>query len=398
MMKDEKNKRQYQLKDNSFEHISEKLKEEESEEINRKKNTTEEQETPVLRSKAKKKKTSFEVKDELEQNACWETEANEEIKHKEKESDKTIVFATDILPKGETELKITPEFKENTRHLLGELGDAQMKTNLEKNIPEEKIHCQVQENFTIVNAQTKQDFQMKESQRQTETTQDTQLQAEVYDLKKEADELSKDRDRIRTALEKNEAMLIHYQEKAHQLEKKVQVMRSSEEESQERVCTMQRAVAELELKLMKLQQRNERLEHRIEKLRLDKTNLRDTLKQVELEREKLRCQLSQSNAEMQDLSNSSGADELKCLRARASELTAEVHQLRLLLASDHQERADFIDQSLRNSNSLQTLRQDLNDSLTLVSKQLAPTVLECETQRLDRSIRGEQLRILLSHS
>lgn len=76
----------------------------------------------------------------------------------------------------------------------------------------------------------------------------------------------------------------------------------------------------------------------------------------------------------------------------------QVHQLRLLLASDHQERADFIDQSLRNSKSLQTLRQDLNDSLTLVSEQLAPSVLECETHRLDRSIRGEQLRILFSHS
>ncbi|KAK3543475.1 hypothetical protein QTP70_022071 [Hemibagrus guttatus] len=176
------------------------------------------------------------------------------------------------------------------------------------------------------------------------------------------------------------------------------MMSRCEEESKERVCTMQRAVAELEVKLMKLQQRNQRLEHRIEKLRLEKMNLRDTLKQVELEREKLRCQLSQSSAEIQDHSSSSGADELKCLRARASELTAQVHQLRLLLASDHQERADFIDQSLRNSNSLQTLRQDLNDSLTLVSKQLAPSVLECETQRLDRSIRGEQLRILLSHS
>ncbi|KAK3568968.1 hypothetical protein QTP86_021379 [Hemibagrus guttatus] len=177
-----------------------------------------------------------------------------------------------------------------------------------------------------------------------------------------------------------------------------EMMSRCEEESKERVCTMQRAVAELEVKLMKLQQRNQRLEHRIEKLRLEKMNLRDTLKQVELEREKLRCQLSQSSAEIQDHSSSSGADELKCLRARASELTAQVHQLRLLLASDHQERADFIDQSLRNSNSLQTLRQDLNDSLTLVSKQLAPSVLECETQRLDRSIRGEQLRILLSHS
>ncbi|XP_026766813.3 centrosome-associated protein CEP250 [Pangasianodon hypophthalmus] len=414
LLKDEENERQRQLKDNSLELISEKLKAEESE-INRMKNT--------LESQMEKKNTSFElVKDELgakreTDTMKKETEANEKIKHAEKQSVKKITFATEILPEKETELKIIPELKEeNARHLLGEqLGDAQMETdilkrqmerekkqnvmtNLGGNILVEKIHSQFQKNFTIVNAQTKKDFQMKESQSQTRMTENIELQAEVYDLKKEADELRKDRDRLRTALEKNEAMLIHYQEKARQLEKKVQVVSSCEEESQERVCALQRAVAELELKLMKLQQRNERLEHRIEKLRLEKMNLRDTLKQVELEREKLRCQLSQSDGEVQDCSNPSGADELRCLRARASELTAQVHQLRLLLASDHQERAEFIDQSLRNSESLQTLRQDLNDSLTLVSKQLAPSVLECETQRLDRSIRGEQLRILLSHS
>ncbi|MCJ8732163.1 hypothetical protein PDJAM_G00207900 [Pangasius djambal] len=410
---DEENKRQSELKDNSLELISEKLKAEESE-IHRVKNT--------LESKMEKKKTSFElVGDELGEKREPDTmekeaEANEKIKHVEKQSVKKITFATGILPEKETELRIIPEFKEeNARHLLREqLGDAQMETdiskrqmegekqnvmtNLGENILVEKIHSQFRKNFTIVNAQTKKDFQMKESQSPTRMTENVELQAEVYDLKKEADELRKDRDRLRTALERNEAMLIHYQEKAHQLEKKVQVVSNCEEESQGRVCALHRAVAELELKLMKLQQRNERLEHRIEKLRLEKMNLRDTLKQVELEREKLRCHLSQSDAEIQDCSNPSGADELRCLRARASELTAQVHQLRLLLASDHQERAEFIDQSLRNSESLQTLRQDLNDSLTLVSKQLAPSVLECETQRLDRSIRGEQLRILLSRS
>ncbi|XP_058248634.1 centrosome-associated protein CEP250 isoform X1 [Hemibagrus wyckioides] len=297
-MKYEKNKRQSQLKDNSFE-LREKLKQEESE-INTK-NIMEEQEITVLRSKTEKKKTSFElVKDELGQKR--ETGANEKIKHIEPESDKTVVFAIDILPKGETGLKITPEFKEeNTRHLLGELNDAKMDTNLEKNILLEKTHCHFQENFTIVNADTKRDFQMKELLSQTEMTENTELQAEVYDLKNETDELKKDRDRFRKALEKNEAILIHYQEKAHQLEKKVQMMIGCEEESKERVYTMQKAVAELELKLIKLQQRNQRLEHRIEKLRLEKMNLRDTLKQVELEREKLRCQLSQSSAEMQDL-------------------------------------------------------------------------------------------------
>ncbi|KAF7709785.1 hypothetical protein HF521_016635 [Silurus meridionalis] len=249
-------------------------------------------------------------------------------------------------------------------------------TNLGDNIFEKKT--QFLENATIENAQ---DFKTKEFQSATTTTENIELQTKLYDIKKEADELRKERDHLRTSLEKNEAMLIHYLEKAHQLEIKVQTASGFEEESQGRVCALQRAVAELELKLVKLQQRNERLEHRNDKLRLEKTNLRDALNQFVLEREKMRCQLSQTDAEIQDYSSPSGADELKCLRA-------QVHQLRLLLASDHQKWADFIHQSLRNSNSLQTLRQDLNDSLTLVSKQLASPVLECETQRLEKSLRG----------
>lgn len=70
--------------------------------------------------------------------------------------------------------------------------------------------------------------------------------------------------------------------------------------------------------------------------------------------------------------------------------------MRLLLTTDHQDRAEFIDRSVRNNESLQTLRQDLNDSLALVSRQLDPPVLESETQRLDRSIRQEQLRLSVS--
>ncbi|XP_053482318.1 centrosome-associated protein CEP250 isoform X2 [Ictalurus furcatus] len=323
LLKDEENKRLCQLKDNSSELISEKLKEEESE-INRMKNTLEEREIAMLYSKMEMKKLSFElVKDELGEKSFTmsdttkkEMEATKKIKHVKKQSAKKIMFAPEILPENETELKIIPEFKEeHARHMLGEqLGDSQMETdilkrqmerekqnvitNLEKNV--EKIHSQFQENFTIVNAQTKKDFQMKELQSQTRMAENTELQAEVYDLKKEADELRKDRDRLRTELENAMAMLILYQEKAHQLEKNVQVVSSCEEESQGRMCALQRGVAELELKLMKLQQRNERLEHRIEKLRLEKMNLRDTLKQVELEREKLRCQLSQSDAELQE--------------------------------------------------------------------------------------------------
>ncbi|KAM9486262.1 uncharacterized protein Hap1MRO34_006362 [Clarias gariepinus] len=394
LLKDQKNKRPNQLK-------------EEEREINRINDPLEEQEMNMLESKMEKKTISFElVKDKRETDPMKnKIKSNNRMDHVEKQSDEKDI-----------KLVIIPEIEEeHARDLLREkLKDAQIETDivkrqmerkkqnvttyLEKSTFVEKIHSQFQENFTIVNVQTKKDFETKESQSQTQMKENIELQAKVYDLKKEADELRKDRDRIRSALEKNEAMLIHYQEKVHQLENKVQVVSSCEEESQNRVCALQRAVAELELKLMKLQQKNERLEHRIEKLRLEKTNLRETLKQVELEREKLQCQLARPEAEIQDCSSPLGADELKYLRSRARELTAQVHQLRLLLASDHQERADFIEESLKNSKSLQMLRQDLNDSLTLVSKQLAPTVLECETQRLDRSIREEQLKILLSHS
>ncbi|XP_062862051.1 centrosome-associated protein CEP250 [Trichomycterus rosablanca] len=236
----------------------------------------------------------------------------------------------------------------------------------------------------------------------------TEKEVEVYGLREEVVELGKDRDRFKSALEKNEEMLIHYKEKLQQLENhKVKEVESNHVEIwdtdtplQRRVVTLQRAVAELELQIKKLQQRNERLEQRIDKLREQKKNLKDTLKQVELEREKLRRQHSPSSldAGLQDFSGPAGADELTRLRAQASELTEQVHHLRLMLAADHQERADFIDRSMRNSESLQTLRQDLNDSLELVSRQLVPPVLKSETQRLDRSIREEQLRLSVSQN
>ncbi|KAL0184005.1 hypothetical protein M9458_019701, partial [Cirrhinus mrigala] len=54
--------------------------------------------------------------------------------------------------------------------------------------------------------------------------------------------------------------------------------------------------------------------------------------------------------------------------------------------------AEFIDRSLKNSKSLMSLRQDLNDSLAAVSQRPVPSVLESETQRLDRSIREEERR------
>jgi len=69
-----------------------------------------------------------------------------------------------------------------------------------------------------------------------------------------------------------------------------------------------------------------------------------------------------------------------------------------MLAVDHQQRAEFIDRSLKNSQSLMFLRQDLNESLAAVSQRPVPSVLESETQRLDRSIREEELRLSLSQS
>ena len=77
---------------------------------------------------------------------------------------------------------------------------------------------------------------------------------------------------------------------------------------------------------------------------------------------------------------------------------AQVHHLRLTLAMDHHQRAQFLQRSSRNSQWLVSLRQDLSDSLAMVSRQPIPSVLENETQRLDRSLKEEELRLSLSQS
>lgn len=233
LLKDEKNKIQIKIKDNSFELISEKLKEEESG-INRMKNSLKEGEIEM-----EKQTSSFEVvKDKLGEKRETDTtkkemKANEKIKRVEKQSIQKCLFTTKVIPEWKTEITIIP-----AKNLIGEqLKDAQMETdikkhmereeqnvmtNLEKNILVEKIHGH-QDNFnTVVNPQTKNEFKMKESQNQTRTTKNFELQTEVYDLKKKADELRKDRDRLRKALEENKALLIHYQEKT-KVEKQVQV-------------------------------------------------------------------------------------------------------------------------------------------------------------------------------
>ncbi|GLD68304.1 trichohyalin-like protein, partial [Lates japonicus] len=86
------------------------------------------------------------------------------------------------------------------------------------------------------------------------------------------------------------------------------------------------------------------------------------------------------------------------LRSHVRELEDQVSQLRLSLAVDQQQRAEFIQQSSRNSQWLLSLRHDLSDSLAAVTRHPIPSVLESETQRLDRSLREEELRMSLSQS
>lgn len=73
-------------------------------------------------------------------------------------------------------------------------------------------------------------------------------------------------------------------------------------------------------------------------------------------------------------------------------------QLHLSFAMDQQQRAEFIEQSSRNSQWLLSLRHDLTDSLSTVTRCPIPSVLESETQRLDRSLREEELKMSLSQS
>lgn len=76
----------------------------------------------------------------------------------------------------------------------------------------------------------------------------------------------------------------------------------------------------------------------------------------------------------------------------------QVRQLRLLLAADQQQRAEFIEQSSKNSEMLLSLRHDLNDSLAAVTRHPVLSVLESETQRLEHSLREEELKISLNQS
>lgn len=171
---------------------------------------------------------------------------------------------------------------------------------------------------------------------------------------------------------------------------------------------MQRAVAQLEHEKQQLEEERKHLERRAERLRRERGQLRETLSRVELERVRLRDELSALSSSQREhrTPNSSKQfsrgsqlqeeEERERLRERVRELEEQVHVLRRSLALDSQERADFIERSSRNNQWLLSLRQDLSQSLALVSREPLPSVLESETQRLDRSLREEELKLSLS--
>ncbi|KAJ8410112.1 hypothetical protein AAFF_G00211530 [Aldrovandia affinis] len=256
-------------------------------------------------------------------------------------------------------------------------------------------------------------------------TQLRERESEVYALRRRVADLTRDRERFRTALEKTEASLIWYREKSRQLgqsrksgpdtntsTQEPRQQAQSEEgpgggaDVQERLLAMQKAVARLEFDQKQLQARNVQLEQRVARLRTERGKLRDMLKELEQEREKFLHQLSRSDSATRDSSRiqgesshmDEGEEKLHFLRARVMELEEQVLYLRKTLAADHKDRAEFIEQSSRNNQWLVSLRKDLNDSLAVVSQKPVPSVLEAETQRLDKSLREEELRLSLSQS
>ncbi|KAL0985669.1 hypothetical protein UPYG_G00160270 [Umbra pygmaea] len=226
-------------------------------------------------------------------------------------------------------------------------------------------------------------------------------EADVHTLTARLEQLGRDRERIRAALEKCEAALIGYQDRArrqedvsrgrssqvtdeaeHQLGQNRDGSTASEPDYgfQERLLALQRTVARLELDQKELQRRNSHLEQRCDRLRA--------------ERKRLREMLTQDSRGLVGLET----EEIEDLRNQVKDLEHQLQVLRLSQALDHQERAEFIERSSRNNQWLVSLRQDLTDSLSVVSQQPVPSVLESETHRLDQSAREEELRLSLSHS
>ncbi|XP_059930632.1 trichohyalin isoform X1 [Gadus macrocephalus] len=209
---------------------------------------------------------------------------------------------------------------------------------------------------------------------------------EVYLLTKRTGELAEDRDRILSALEQTEAALISYKERG---------LSNEDIDLVPRVALLQRTVAELEVDQRRLTTRSSQLKHQNHRLRSHRKVLRRRLRMVEEERGILSAPLTQSDSRSQQIIETDG--ETPRLKNRIRELEEQVHRLRLTLSLDSQEMWDFIESSSKNNQSVLSLRRDLSLSLDAVSRKPLQSVLQTETQRLDRSLREEEFRMSLSH-
>lgn len=140
----------------------------------------------------------------------------------------------------------------------------------------------------------------------------------------------------------------------------------------ERVALLQRTVAELEVDQQRLTARSCELKDHNQRLRSHRKELRHRLRMI-----------GEPDGEEQRL------------KIRIKELEEQASHLRLTLLLDSEDKADFIEQSTKNNQSLLSLRRDLSQSLDVVSRKPLPSVLQTETQRLDQSLR-EELRMSLS--
>ncbi|XP_058509205.1 golgin subfamily B member 1-like [Solea solea] len=220
-----------------------------------------------------------------------------------------------------------------------------------------------------------------------------ELSRQVYALTQRTEELEGDRNRVRLALERTEATIVGYEGRTNQWERSTGAESNPDlQHVSDRLTSLHHHVAELELEKTQQSKKISHLENQREKLKRERKTLRDTLREVEQQRVQLRQQMIDSSRS-QVLTDST---EEEHLRRRVMELEDQVSQLRLLLAADQQQRAEFIEQSTRNSEWLLSLRHELRDSLAVVTHGPIPSVLESEAERLDRSLREEELRMTLS--
>lgn len=74
----------------------------------------------------------------------------------------------------------------------------------------------------------------------------------------------------------------------------------------------------------------------------------------------------------------------------------QVTLLRHSLHTHQRQKAEFIEQSSRNDQWLLSLRCNLSQSLDAVMHRPLPSVLESEAERLDHSLKEEELRMSIS--